>query len=49
MDPAEFVLRDFTGAERKDLPLNLERSADAVAELLSRGLAAAQNVFHTDP
>jgi PTH1 family peptidyl-tRNA hydrolase len=49
MDPADFVLRDFSAAERKLLPLVLERAADAVETLLRHGLAAAQNEFHTDP
>jgi len=46
MDPAAYVLRDFAAAERKELPLLLERAADAVEALLSDGLAAAQNAFH---
>ncbi len=46
MDPADFVLHDFSAAERKALPVVLERSADAVEVLLQRGLAAAQNEFH---
>ena len=46
MDPADFVLRDFSAAERKLLPVLLERSADAVEILLRQGLAAAQNEFH---
>jgi len=46
MDPAAFVLRDFSAAERKDLPLVLEHAADAVEMLLADGLAAAQNAFH---
>jgi PTH1 family peptidyl-tRNA hydrolase len=46
MDPAAFVLRDFSAAERKELPLVLERAADAVEMLLADGLAAAQNAFH---
>jgi PTH1 family peptidyl-tRNA hydrolase len=49
MDPADFVLRDFSAAERKLLPLVLERAADAVDTLLRHGLAAAQNEFHTAP
>jgi PTH1 family peptidyl-tRNA hydrolase len=40
------VLRDFSAAERKELPLVLERAADAVEMLLADGLAAAQNAFH---
>jgi peptidyl-tRNA hydrolase, PTH1 family len=46
MDPAAYVLRDFSPAERKELPLVLERAADAVEALLTSGLAAAQNAFH---
>jgi PTH1 family peptidyl-tRNA hydrolase len=46
MDPAAFVLRDFSAAEREALPVLLSRSADAAEVLLERGLAAAQNVFH---
>jgi len=46
MDPAAYVLRDFAAAERKELPLVLERAADAVEMLLADGLAAAQNAFH---
>jgi PTH1 family peptidyl-tRNA hydrolase len=46
MDPAAFVLRDFSAAERKELPLLLERCADAVETLLRDGLAAAQNAYH---
>ena len=38
MDPADFVLRDFTAAERKELPLLIERAADAVEALLRDGL-----------
>ena len=49
MDPADFVLRDFSAAERKLLPLVLERAADAVETLLRQGLPAAQNEFHTAP
>jgi PTH1 family peptidyl-tRNA hydrolase len=47
MDPADFVLHDFSAAERKLLPEVLERAADAVEALLQRGLAVAQNEFHT--
>jgi len=46
MDPAVFVLRDFTAAERKELPLLIERAADAVEALLQEGLEPAQNAFH---
>ncbi len=46
MDPADFVLHDFSAAERKALPDVLERCADAVETLLKAGLAAAQNGFN---
>jgi PTH1 family peptidyl-tRNA hydrolase len=47
MDPADFVLHDFSAAERKLVPEVLERAADATEVLMRRGLAAAQNEFHT--
>jgi PTH1 family peptidyl-tRNA hydrolase len=46
MDPADFVLRDFTSAERKDLPVDLEHAADAVESLISLGLMDTQNRLH---
>jgi peptidyl-tRNA hydrolase, PTH1 family len=46
LDPADFVLRNFSAAEREALPVLLSRSADAAEVLLQRGLAAAQNEFH---
>jgi len=48
MDPAVYVLRDFTAAERKDLPLFVHRCADATETLLTKGLAAAQTIYHVD-
>jgi len=48
MDAATYVLRDFSAAERKELPLLIDRCADAVETLLSKGLAVAQNTFHAD-
>jgi PTH1 family peptidyl-tRNA hydrolase len=46
-DPADFVLRDFSTVERKELPLLLDRAADAVEALLADGLEAAQNKYNT--
>jgi PTH1 family peptidyl-tRNA hydrolase len=46
MDPAAYVLRDFSATERKQLPGLIGRCADAVEMLLTLGLAAAQNEFH---
>ncbi len=48
MDAAAYVLRDFTAAERKDLPLLIDRGADATETLIAKGLTAAQNIYHTD-
>lgn len=47
MDAAAFVLRDFSGTERGELDLNVERAADAVRTVLTDGLDRAQNIFHT--
>ena len=46
-DTADYVLRDFTGTERKDLPILLDDAADAVEMVLTEGLLAAQGRFHT--
>ncbi|WP_433434678.1 aminoacyl-tRNA hydrolase [Nonomuraea sp. CA-141351] len=46
MDPASFVLRDFATMERKDLPFLVDRAADVVESLMSRGLDVTQNDFH---
>ena len=46
MDPADFVLRDFSLVERKELTFVIDKAADAVSALLSNGLEAAQNTFH---
>jgi PTH1 family peptidyl-tRNA hydrolase len=45
-DPADYVLRDYSAADRKELPLQLERAADAVEQLITEGLAATQNAVH---
>ena len=47
MDPAVFVLRDFTAAERKELDILVERAADAVEALISQGLERAQNLYNS--
>jgi peptidyl-tRNA hydrolase, PTH1 family len=46
MDPADYVLHDFSSPERKLVPEVLERAADATEALLAHGLAAAQTEFH---
>jgi len=45
-DPADYVLKDFAVAERKELPFHVDRAADAVQALLELGLDAAQNRFN---
>ena len=47
-DPADFVLKDFGAAERKELPFHVDRAADACEALVSGSLEAAQNAFHAD-
>jgi peptidyl-tRNA hydrolase, PTH1 family len=44
--PADFVLSDYTAAERKVLPFQVDRAADAVESLLAEGLAATQSRFN---
>lgn len=45
-DPADFVLRPFTAAERRDLPELLDRAGDAIECVVAEGLPAAQNRFN---
>jgi PTH1 family peptidyl-tRNA hydrolase len=45
-DPADYVLKEFAAAERKELGFLLDRTADAVEALISHGLDAAQNQFN---
>ena len=46
MDPADFVLRDFSSTEKKDLPFLLDDAADAVEALVGLGLLDAQQRVH---
>ncbi|GAA2404212.1 peptidyl-tRNA hydrolase [Catellatospora methionotrophica] len=46
-DPADFVLSDFSTAERKELEFLVDRAADAVEAVVKGGLAAAQQTYHT--
>ena len=48
-DPADFVLKDFSKTEAKDLGWLLDRAADAVEAVVLEGLEAAQQRFHTKP
>ena len=45
-DPADYVLREWSSTERKDLAYHVDRAADAVEALLSDGLEKAQNDYH---
>jgi PTH1 family peptidyl-tRNA hydrolase len=46
-DPASYVLSDFSTVERKELEYLVDKAADAVEAVVTKGLAAAQLVFHT--
>ncbi|WP_297645088.1 aminoacyl-tRNA hydrolase [Pseudonocardia sp.] len=45
-DPADFVLKRFSGAEKKELEFAVDLAADAAEALLADGLEPAQNKFH---
>ena len=45
-DPAEYVLREFSATERKDIGYLIDRAADAASAIVTDGLEAAQNAFH---
>ena len=46
MDPAAYVLKDFSKTERAELPFLLDEAADAVEALITVGLEQAQQRFH---
>ncbi|MGG5172011.1 aminoacyl-tRNA hydrolase [Pseudarthrobacter sp. J1738] len=46
MDTADYVLKDFSSTERKELPFLIDTAADAVDLLVREGLLAAQQKFH---
>lgn len=45
-DPADYVLSDFSAAERKELAFLVDRAADVVEAVVTRGLEWAQNAYH---
>ena len=45
-DPADFLLSNFTTAERKELDMNVVEAADAVESLVADGLEATQQRFN---
>ena len=46
MDAADYVLRDFSPTQRKELPFLLDDAADAVEALVTLGLLDAQQKVH---
>ncbi|RII15027.1 Peptidyl-tRNA hydrolase [Streptomyces sp. YIM 130001] len=47
MPVADFVLKDFSGAERKELGYFVDRAADAVEALVLEGLERAQSTYNS--
>ncbi|MEU8815688.1 aminoacyl-tRNA hydrolase [Actinoplanes sp. NPDC048796] len=45
-DPADFVLSDFSGVERKELDFLIDRAADVVEAIVLEGVEWAQNKYH---
>jgi PTH1 family peptidyl-tRNA hydrolase len=45
-DPADYVLSDFSPVERKELDYLVDRATDAVEIIVTKGLEAAQNMYH---
>jgi len=48
MDPADYVLRDFSKVEQPEISVVLEEAADAVVDVVVNGFDKAQMVLHTD-
>ena len=46
-DVADFVLSNYSAAERKELPFQVDAAADAVESLVTRGLEATQQSFNS--
>ncbi len=47
MQVADFVLKDFSSAERKELDYFVDRAADSVESLVSEGLERAQSAYNS--
>ena len=47
MQVADFVLKDFSSAERKELDYFVDRAADAVESLVVEGLERAQSSYNS--
>ncbi|HWU33373.1 MAG TPA: aminoacyl-tRNA hydrolase, partial [Marmoricola sp.] len=46
-DPADWVLSNYSSAERKELPFQIDNAADAVESLVRDGLEATQQRFNS--
>src|SRR5919112_1129311 len=46
-DPADFVLSNYSAAERKVLPFQVDKAADAIECLIEHGLAETQQRFNS--
>jgi PTH1 family peptidyl-tRNA hydrolase len=46
-DPADYVLSNFSAAERKELDFLVDKAADAVESLIVKGLEPTQNAYHS--
>jgi PTH1 family peptidyl-tRNA hydrolase len=46
-DPADFLLSDYTSSERKVVPFQVDRAADAVETLVADGLEKTQQRFNS--
>ena len=46
-DPADFLLSNFSTAEKADLAIEVERAADAVESLITVGLERTQSAFNS--
>jgi peptidyl-tRNA hydrolase, PTH1 family len=46
MDPADYVLSDFSAAERKELDFLVDRAADMVESVVEYGVEPTQNRYH---
>ncbi len=45
-DPADYVLSDFSGTQRKELEFLIDRAADIVESVIEIGVEPTQNKYH---
>ncbi|MFG2053706.1 aminoacyl-tRNA hydrolase [Micromonospora sp. NPDC048930] len=45
-DPADYVLSDFSSSERKELDFLVDRAADVVESVITKGVEPTQNLYH---